>query len=382
MQPDWHVLDTVESLSNLPQISTSYYNIKDVMFASFWYRATPCAIVSAMPAQRELAFYYPNPMWQHGDWIKNLVLFFDGIALLVPNYMKERPEEIDAPIVAGLREHGLLEIIEPETAVDKAATEKLATAMTDVITSGALDQLAQQKTAFQELSRSRLGYYGDQGLYAMIFEELKARGLARDSEDGASIPMHPMVRSLVLVLLSQFLRPYGAKIGVELSPATDMPRMVHALSEILSLKHEPSTGSVIEFDLNTVTVDLGAIPIDEVLSFRKENLQSHRHYSLSVRKFAMELSRMPEEERSVAFDLRQAELNAIADDLRKKARKAWKKPSSFGLTLIGAAISATSSPFGALIRAASAIAGYEQTKSMNMGAYSYLFNARERFGDY
>ncbi len=41
--------------------------------------------------KRELAFYYPNPMWTHGDWIKNLVLFFDGIALLVPDYMKERP---------------------------------------------------------------------------------------------------------------------------------------------------------------------------------------------------------------------------------------------------------------------------------------------------
>ena len=23
---------------------------------------------------RELAFYYPNPMWTYGDWIKNLVL--------------------------------------------------------------------------------------------------------------------------------------------------------------------------------------------------------------------------------------------------------------------------------------------------------------------
>jgi hypothetical protein len=42
-------------------------------------------------------------------WIKNLVLFFDGIALLVPEYMKERPEELDRPIVVGLKQHGLLE---------------------------------------------------------------------------------------------------------------------------------------------------------------------------------------------------------------------------------------------------------------------------------
>jgi len=43
---------------------------------------------------------------------------------------------------------------------------------------------------------SRLGYYGDDSLARMIFEELKKRGLAKDSEDKVSIPMHPKVRSL------------------------------------------------------------------------------------------------------------------------------------------------------------------------------------------
>ena len=140
---------------------------------------------------REFAFYYPNPMWAYGDWIKNLVLFFDGIALLVPDYMKELPEEIDRPIVVGLKEQGLLEIITPERAVDKSATEKLATAMTDIITSGVLDELAKEETAFHELSMSRLGWYGDEGLYNMIFDELKKRGLAKESEDKVSIPDAP-----------------------------------------------------------------------------------------------------------------------------------------------------------------------------------------------
>lgn len=67
---------------------------------------------------KELAFYYPNPMWYSGDWVKNLILFFDGIALLVPTYMKGRPEEVDPAIVEGLKQHGLLDIIEPEKAVD------------------------------------------------------------------------------------------------------------------------------------------------------------------------------------------------------------------------------------------------------------------------
>lgn len=330
---------------------------------------------------RELAFYYPNPMWFYGDWIKSLVLFFDGIALLVPNYMKRRPEEIDPAIVAGLKQHGLLEIIEPEKAVDKSATEKLAMAMTDVITSGALDELAKEQTAFAELSMSRLGSYGDEGLYRMILEELKKRGLAKESEDKVSIPMHPKVRSLVLVFLSQILRPYGGKLNARLSPATDMGNMVHALTEILTVKTDPSVGAVVEFDLNTVTVDLGAIPIDEVLDFRKQNLAAHKRYMLSARKFAFDLSRMPEEERRAAFELRQAELDDLASDLRKRARKAWHKPSSFALALAGSAISAVTSPVGSLLRAAASVAGYEKASAGDTGPYSYLFAARRRFGN-
>jgi hypothetical protein len=159
----------------------------------------------------------------------------------------------------------------------------------------------------------------------MIFEELKKRGLARDSEDKVSIPMHPMVRSLVLTLLAQILRPYGELINADLSPATDRPQLVEALSELLSTQTAPSVGHVIAFDLNTVSVNLGAVPIDEVLSYRKENLEAHRRYCLSVRTFTHELSLMPERERANAFYLRQAELNDIAGDLRKRARKAWKK---------------------------------------------------------
>jgi hypothetical protein len=335
---------------------------------------------AARPQTRELAFYYPNPMWHRGDWIKNLVLFFDGIALLVPSYMKERPEEADPAIVAGLKQHGLLEIIEPEKAVDKSATEKLAMALTDVITSGVLDNLAKENTAFHELSMSRLGYYGDEGLAKMIFEELKKRGLAKDTKDKVSIPMHPKVRSLVLVFLSQILRPYGNAINANLSPATDVTTMVRALSELMVAKSEPSSGHVIEFDLNTVTVDLGSFPIDEVLDFRAQNLDAHKRYMLSVRKFALELSRMPEDEQRVAFDLRQAELNDLANDLRKRARKTWKKPSTFALTLVGSALSLITSPVAAALRIGGAIAGYEKSSGVDTGAYSYLFNARDRFG--
>lgn len=332
--------------------------------------------------KRELAFYYPNPMWSYGNWIKNLILFFDGIALLVPEYMRDRPEMLDRPIVAGLKEHGLLEIIEPEAAVDKLAAEKLATAMTEVIASGALDELGADDSAFHELSMSRLGFYGDEGLYQMLVEELKERGLAEESRDNVSIPLHPMVRSLILVLLSQIVRPYGNVINANLNPATDMGNLVRALTELLAVKTEQSCGSVIEFDLNTVTVDLGSMPLDEVLDFRQQNLDEHKHYMLSIRKFVMELSRMPAEEQRAALEIRQTQLSDLANALRNRSRKEWKRPASFALTLAGAAIAAAVEPAAAIVGLLGSLLGSEGQGQIDDGAYSYLFRAQERFGSY
>jgi hypothetical protein len=151
-----------------------------------------------------VAFYYPGPVWHIGDWVKNLILFFDGIALLVPDYIRDKPHIVDPAIAAGLDNSGLLHILEPEKVIDKSATEKLASAITQAIESGALDSLTDTKTTFHELSYSRLGSYGDLGIAQDIFRKLKEKNLARDTEDGVSIPMHPMVRALILVLLAQY----------------------------------------------------------------------------------------------------------------------------------------------------------------------------------
>jgi len=328
----------------------------------------------------EVAFYYPNPMWYSGDWVKSLILFFDGIGLLVPNYMKDRPEMADPAIVAGLREHGLLHVLEPETVVDAAATAKLATAMTDIITSGALDRLATEGSDFAELSYSRLGGYGDRDLADMILEELKRRGLARDTRDGVSIPMHPMVRSLVLVLLAQILRPYGKHIGVELSPATDRPEIVDALKELLSLPETPSAGHVVAADLKLVGVDLGAVPIDEVLSFRREHLDQHKAYARSVRRFVRELSLLSDNDRAAAVTERQQELTEMANTLANTASKTWKQPASFALSIAGAAWTfTTGDPLGAILAAGAAWAGDSSGTLPEVGAYSYLFQARRRY---
>lgn len=329
----------------------------------------------------EVAFYYPNPIWLDGNWIKNMILFFDGIGLLVPEYMKDRIDEFDPAIVSGLRDYDLLHIIEPEKALDKPATEKLATILTDVIVSGTLDILAKDSSDFQHLSRSRLGYYGDEGLADMIFQELKTRGLASESDDKLTVKLHPLVRSLILTLLSQITRPYGDKLKINLNPVTDRDRLVGALSELLNIPLTPSSGNVVSFDLNFVSVDLASIPIDEVLSFRKENIYDFKIYQRECKSFAFELSRMSDEERNIKFEIRQEHLNDLANDLRKKSRKAWKKPASFALTLAGAAWTVvTGDIIGAAIATSGGVLGLDKN-SKDVGAYSYLFKAHDKWGE-
>lgn len=329
---------------------------------------------------REVAFYYPGHLWHHTDWIKTLLLFFDGVALLVPEYKTEEPEAFD-PVLAGpLRDRGLLHYLVADQAVDQQATEQLATALTNFIASGALDSLERDGTAFHEISMSRMGYFGDRGLAEMLFEELESRGLARKSKDGVSIPLHPMVRYLILVLLAQILRPRGASMGLDLSPATDQFRIVRALTEFLDLPEAPSAGRVVAFDLQTVSVDLSSVPLDEVLDFRSEHRTVHQKYARSVRDFARELSLMAEVDREVAFTDRQAEIEDLASDLRRKARKAWRQPASFALGLAGAAWTySTGNPIGALLAVGALAARGLSGTDKEAGAFSYLFAAHEKY---
>ena len=76
----------------------------------------------------------------------------------------------------------------------------------------------------------------------------------------------------------------------------------------------------------------------------------------------------------------QTELNDLANDLRTRARKWLKKPSSFALTLVGTALSVVTAPLASVIKIGGSLMGYEGPSKVNAGAYSYLFNAQSRFG--
>jgi hypothetical protein len=331
----------------------------------------------------DVAFYYPGPVWYSGDAIKNLLLFFDGIGLLVPHYLLDKPERMDPALALPLREKGLLHLIEPEEHVDADATKQLAETLREVIASGAFDELAQADAVFHELSMSRLGFYGDAEIAEDLFNELKRIGLVKNSEDGVSIPMRREVRVFILVLLAQLLRPKGNALGVALTPATDRPELVQALSELLDAPALPSAGHVVTSDLLTVGVDLSLVPLDEVLDYRQQNREIYRQYARNVRAFVRDLAGVSAPDRTSALADRQEELAELSNDLRRASRAAWKRPASFALSGGGAVWTATTGdPLGALLALGAFATGLETGQTNSAGAFSFLFSApgRHRFG--
>jgi hypothetical protein len=57
---------------------------------------------------KEIAFYYPGPMWHSDDWTKTMILFFDGIGILLPDYLKGSRSAKTRPLRFRWRSHGCL----------------------------------------------------------------------------------------------------------------------------------------------------------------------------------------------------------------------------------------------------------------------------------
>lgn len=103
--------------------------------------AAPKPPPMAAGARPDVAFYYPGHLWFRPDWIKTLLLFFDGVALLVPEYKQREPEIID-PVLAGpLLDEGLLHYLIADKVVNRDATERLAAAIEQLMSSGAFKEL-------------------------------------------------------------------------------------------------------------------------------------------------------------------------------------------------------------------------------------------------
>ena len=255
--------------------------------------------------------------------MKSLLLFFDGIAILLPRHMRGS-ETVADPFLAGpLQERGLLRILEPETFVDQEITETLIAAVTELVTEGAFDRLNHDEFNYIPISSVRMGWNADVELSQMLIEELASRDLARPGKDDLArpseyefvIPVHHAVRTTILILLSQLARDAGRRAGLRLHPATTSHSAVDGLIRVMSLYPSPSAGHVVMLDQEIVGFDLRAVPLEDILEFREQHGDAYRAYARNVRQQVTELGLLDTDERQARLLERREELADQADDL-------------------------------------------------------------------
>ena len=102
----------------------------------------------------DTAYYCPAPFWtlRESGWIKSLLLFFDHIATLLPDYMYGRHVAGDPLLTAPLEERGLLRVLEPKDWVDQETAARLADIIVEMLTNGTFDDLPETEF-FAELSQ-------------------------------------------------------------------------------------------------------------------------------------------------------------------------------------------------------------------------------------
>jgi hypothetical protein len=195
----------------------------------------------------ETAYYYPEPYWlaREGGWIKSLLLFFDEVAILLPSYMQGRNVVADPTLAGPLEERGLLRVLQPEVFVDGEIATELTAVVEALIHEGAFDELS-KAGGFAELSMSRMGFGVLDTVARRVLDQLSARGLAMPTEDGVSIPMHPRIRSIYLVLLAQLARQAGVRSGLDLHPVTNGRGATEAFEQLADLPPMPSRGSRVQ----------------------------------------------------------------------------------------------------------------------------------------
>ena len=317
--------------------------------------------------------------------MKSLLLFFDKVSILLPDYMYGRHHVADPVLAEPLEDQGLLEVLEPNRWVDEEMAKSLAETVSGLLATSVFDDLPKE-VHFRELSQSRMGYGADVDLAESLVSELQAKGLARPSEDGVSIPLHPAVRTTILVILAQLARSAGNRLNLSVHPTTYAEQALHDLIDTLSKERMPSRDGVIAFDLEPVSFNMDSVPLDELLQFRAEHQAAHRAYMRDLRGFMAELADVRiREEREVLLLQRPQEIADAAHDLQRSTRRALGRnlpPCSFGLA--GSVWSATTGdPFGLVLAAlglVSGILGSKGADSNKVSAYSYLFRIEHSFG--
>ena len=369
---------------------------------------------SASTSVEEYAYYMPDWIWEEPSTalMKSMLLFFDKVTLALPEALVSETINRDPELAIPLADKGLLVNIDPSKVLDPHTARTLAETLADIVTDLPWSYRALQ----MELSPYHYGDIGSGSEAVKRFESLLAsRGLITIIKDNdyeydfsgnpRLVQLDPQVRLLVLTMFAQVFRAKLMERGIIIHPITDSSEVAGELDFVLrhlerkrahhgDLKqhlHEYDYWYKNEFmfkrswdgrvfsdqlsvDLLNVGADLSAVPLDEVLSFRQENMAHYVAYAASLREFLItQASLHPVEQKRAQYE-RSQQIQGQAAELRKIARSAFGiRSAGLLFALVGAAWTAKHGDiFGSLLSGLAASAQAVPVPEPTVTSYSYL----------
>jgi hypothetical protein len=390
---------------------------------------------------KNLGYYYTDWIWQDRstDFMKSMLLFFDGLTLALPSDLAAEVIERD-PLLAGLlAERGLLVNFDPATTLDAATAEQLARALTACVkqfpdrvlrgepqsitgthlgasgtitgahwgfdAGGPVSPVLQRE--MQTITGGHFGSFAERDTQAVdAFQRLLTkRGLISPDTRSGLYRMSHGVRSLILAFFAQALRMQLDAQGIVLHLATDDRSVADGTTKQLETylrgvantaqrgqatrkakrywksfsRADAISPAQLENDLHDVGADLAAVPLDEVLGFRAEHGRHYQAYAKGLRELlVMRAQASPAEQRQL-LEERRREIKDQVADLQRISRRAFGiRAGTLLVSLAGAAWTVhTGDPVGAMLAAAAAGAQTIPLEGETVTAYSYLIQARK-----
>ena len=278
------------------------------------------------------AYYTDGIAWGSLNWPKSMLLFFEKVAVLVPTAEQDSFERSDEAVIAGLREHDVLKVLRPTDLVDANASHRIVQQLREAADK-IPDAAEPDPGAPMLLYLEKLGNGPEADQVRELANQLHKAGVAKPFVHGQSMVIRPGLGYLVLDAIAREAARTGQQLGLDLHPS----RCVGTQRDLFPIDRRVDMcvgATVVHTDLEEVGVDLGPVPIGEILDFRKQHADLLDRYRVGLREFSSQLAATPFAERQVLLRERRESILEAQDQL-KSAYRDWKKLAAIGLGLGG-----------------------------------------------
>lgn len=341
-------------------------------------------------ARQELAHYYSDWIWDDRSLLrmKSLLLFFDGVALMLPSEHFDRTVDQEPILAQPLLEQGMLHNFTPGNWLTPRIVAKIrdaAYAVTHELAAQAGQRSAPSPQPGRDVTITTAHFTVPVEDTGSIIDQLLSDGVieGRQSLLGPDmVRLSSPVRSVILFALA---------LAAQASIETHRIRLVgsgqHAsrpawgdedLYRVFTASTSGVYADVFARDIQDVGIDLSAVPLDEVLDYRRQHGETYRAYARNLRTVVRTLVDEEAVDREELLRDRTEEILDQANTLRR-ARRDWGRPTAaLALSAMGAAWTARQGDgWGSVLAILAALAGFAKPSSPS-SAFTYLFDAPSR----